>query len=58
VTRRSVGMFMTIVGSALGTWWIVARQRTRAARAAAPDLDRGTVIFDNTPHASEADPIV
>jgi hypothetical protein len=54
VTKRSVGMFMTIVGSALGTWWIVTRQRTRAARAAS-NVDRGTVIFDNTPHASEAD---
>jgi hypothetical protein len=50
-------MFMTIVGSALGTWWIVTRQRMRAARVAASNLDRGTVIFDNTPQASEADAI-
>ena len=58
MTKRNVGMLMAIVGSALGTWWLVTQQRTRTARAAALNRDRGTVIFNNTPQASEADAIV
>ena len=53
MTKRNVGMFMAIVGSALGAWWLVSQQRARAARATAANRDRGTVIFDNTPQASD-----
>jgi hypothetical protein len=49
-------MLMTIVGSALGAWWLVTQQRARGARA--ESRDRGTVIFDNTPQASSADTII
>lgn len=49
---------MAIVGSALGAWWVI-QQRARAPRGvAAPSLDRGTVIFDNTPHASDTDGVI
>jgi hypothetical protein len=47
---------MTMVGSALGAWWLVTQQRTRTATPAAGD--RGTVIFDNTPRASDVDAVI
>jgi hypothetical protein len=46
-----------MVGSAVGAWWLVTQQRARAA-AAADAQDRGIVIFDNTPRASDVDAIV
>jgi len=58
VNRRNVGMLMAILGSALGAWWAV-QQRGRAWRGAAGQAhDRGTVIFDNTPRASNTDAVV
>jgi hypothetical protein len=36
----------------MGAWWW-SRQRTNSSRRAMPD--RGTVIFDNTPAATDAD---
>jgi hypothetical protein len=50
-------MLMTILGSALGAWW-VAQQRARAARMAGQTHNRGTVIFDNTPRASDTDAVI
>jgi hypothetical protein len=47
---------MTILGSALGTWWIATRPRTRAVSGS--PRDRGTVIFHNTPEASDVSPIL
>lgn len=58
MTKRNLGMFMTIVGSALGAWWLVTQQRSRMARASASSRERGTVIFDNTPQASGSEPIL
>lgn len=58
MTKRNVGMLMTIVGSALGAWWLVTQQRARLARSSASNRHRGTVIFDNTPQASNSEPIV
>jgi hypothetical protein len=46
-------MLMAMVGSAVGTWWLVTQQRSRAARIAANN-ERGTVIFDNTPSAADS----
>jgi hypothetical protein len=39
-----------MIGSALGAWWY-SRYRSRAAMM--PARERGTVIFDNTPTASD-----
>lgn len=47
---------MTVVGSALGAWWVVTQQRARTGPSAAKD--RGTVIFDNTPRASDLDAVI
>lgn len=58
VNRRNVGMLMAIVGSALSAWWAVQQRGRSARRAARQTQDRGMVIFDNTPRASETDAIV
>jgi len=51
-------MLLTVVGSALGAWWLVTQQRTRVARGATHAQERGTIIFDNTPQASDVEPVV
>jgi hypothetical protein len=51
-------MLMAIVGSALGAWWVVTQQRSRTARASTANRERGTVIFVNTPQASDAGVII
>lgn len=58
MTKRNIGMLMAIVGSAIGTWWLVTQQRARTARVAASTHDRGTVIFDNTPHPSDTGAVI
>lgn len=58
MTKRNVGMLMAIVGSALGAWWVVTQQRSRTARASTANRERGTVIFVNTPQASDAGVII
>jgi hypothetical protein len=55
VTKRNLGILLAVVGSAMGAWWMASRQRPRPAVAAG---DRGIVIFDNTPTASEVDSII
>ena len=57
MSNRNVGLFMVVVGSALGAWWL-ASQRARASRQLAASHERGVVIFDNTPQASDVDSIV
>ena len=57
MNRRNVGLLMTILGSALGAWWMVQRSRA-AAPAAPPARERGTVIFDNTPRASDTEAVI
>ena len=57
VSRRTLGIIMTMVGSALGAWWAVTQQRSRASNTAAPSK-RGTVIFDNTPQAADSDAVI
>jgi hypothetical protein len=56
VSRRTLGIVMTMVGSALGAWWLATQQRARRATSAAGD--RGTVIFDNTPRAGDIDAVI
>jgi hypothetical protein len=41
-----------VLGSALGAWWW-SRHRGTAARIRSHAPERGTVIFDNTPHAAD-----
>jgi hypothetical protein len=50
-------MLAAVVGSALGAWWVVTLQRSRAARSM-PASRRGTVIFDNTPRAADVDAVI
>ncbi|MGH8639174.1 MAG: hypothetical protein ACREUZ_18725 [Burkholderiales bacterium] len=51
MTKRTLGMFAGVLGSAVGAWWW-SRQRAAKARGRTT-RDRGTVIFDNTPTAVE-----
>jgi hypothetical protein len=51
VSRRTMGVLASVIGSAVGAWWWT-RQRA-AARARQIGPERGTVIFDNTPTAAE-----
>jgi len=55
VSRRTLGILATFVGSALGAWWIASQRRATAYDHAAV---RGTVIFDNTPTAADIEGIV
>ena len=57
VSRRTLGILATVIGSAVGAWWL-ATQRSRNARTLAPARERGTVIFDNTPVASDTGDIL
>jgi hypothetical protein len=53
VSRRTLGILTTVLGSALGAWWWTNQRVSRrtARRVAAPA--RGTVIFENHAIASE-----
>jgi hypothetical protein len=52
VSKRTWGILAGIAGSALSTWYFRSR---RAGRAARNDVrDHGTVIYDNTPVASDS----
>jgi hypothetical protein len=57
VTRRTLGFLATLVGSALGAWWIASQQRGRTTNRTSA-RDRGTVIFDNTPMAVDSEGIL
>ena len=54
MSKRTIGIFLTLVGSGLGTWWVMSRGRMRAT-ARTQGRDRGRVIYDNTPTAAEVD---
>jgi hypothetical protein len=58
VSTRTLGILATVVGSALGAWWWTTQRRSRAASNLVPARDSGTVIFDNTPVASDAEGIL
>jgi hypothetical protein len=58
VSTRTFGILATLVGSAIGVWWVMnQRQRARNAAAPTPPRVHGTVIFDNTPSAANVDAI-
>ncbi|HTL45183.1 MAG TPA: hypothetical protein VL262_12655 [Vicinamibacterales bacterium] len=56
MTKRTWGILAGIAGSAFGAWYFRSRLGRRSSISA--DRDRGTVIFDNTPTASDVDAIV
>ena len=58
MSRRTIGIIASLVGSAVGAWYY-ARQRAaaHAARHLTPARERGTVILDNTPPASPDAPL-
>jgi hypothetical protein len=59
VSRRTLGILASLVGSAIGAaWWVMYQRRTRNTAALAPARDHGTVIFDNTPTAADIDAIL
>jgi hypothetical protein len=58
VSRRTLGILATVVGSAFGAWWLTSQRRTRPAGNLRPARDHGTVIFDNTPVASGTEGIL
>ena len=57
MNRRTLGILATVVGSALGAWWITSQRRTRGTTQLRAARDHGTVIFDNTPSAAESEGI-
>jgi hypothetical protein len=52
VTRQTLGILATAVGSAIGAWWWTRLQNAAAKRGLTPPRERGTVIYDNTPAAN------
>jgi len=48
----------TVVGSAFGAWWLTSQRRSKWGSALPAAQGRGTVIFDNTPVASDLDAII
>lgn len=49
MTKRTFGILATVVGSAVGAWWLTTQRRSRGRTVQA---SRGTVIFANTPVAA------
>jgi hypothetical protein len=54
LNRRTLGILATMVGSAIGAWWLTSQRRSRTTAHLRTARDHGTVIFDNTPTASDA----
>jgi hypothetical protein len=52
VTIRTYGILAGMIGSALGAW-LWNRQRGDRDANLTPAREQGTVIFDNTPTASD-----
>ena len=46
------------MGSAVGAWWYTTQRRPRVTGTLVPARQHGTVIFDNTPVASDTDAII
>ena len=58
MTKRTLGI-VAAVGAALGAWWLARQRRGTTLQAAGiPATERGTVIFDSTPTASDVDAII
>ena len=57
VTNRTLTIVATLLGSALGAWWITSQRRS-SNLSRIPAREHGTVIFDNTPTASSTEGII
>ena len=57
VTNRTLTIVATLLGSALGAWWITSQRRAYNI-SRIPAREHGTVIFDNTPTASSTEGII
>jgi hypothetical protein len=53
LTKRTLGIFAGVVSSAFGAWWWSRLRPARSGRQLTPARERGTVIYDNTPAATE-----
>lgn len=49
MSTRTYGILAGVIGSAIGAWWW-SRRRIHSAQTL---HDRGTVIYDNTPTATD-----
>ena len=58
MSKRTLGILATIVGSALGAWWITSQRRAVRTTELPSARERGTVIFDNTPTVSDIEGII
>jgi len=56
MNRKMLGL-MAVVGSAFGAWWWSAQRRSRSSNGI-PAREHGTVVFDNTPTASDVDAVI
>jgi hypothetical protein len=56
VSRQTLGFLVTVVGSALGAWWLASQRQAGVSRRL-PSRDHGVVIFDNTPTAVDGEVI-
>jgi len=57
VSKRTLGILASVVGSAIGAWWMLTQRRERNSAAVTPARDQGRIIFDNTPSAADIDAI-
>ncbi len=53
MTKKTYGLLAAIAGAAIGAWWWRSRSAANSAF-----VEKGTVIFDNTPHASSANGVL
>jgi len=58
VSKRTLGILASLVGSAIGAWWMMNQRRARNTAAPSTARDHGTVIFHNTPTAADVDAIL
>lgn len=58
MSRRTLGILASLVGSAIGACWMINLRRTRRAAAQRAARGRGRVILDNTPTAADVDAII
>ncbi len=54
MSRRTLGILASVMGSAIGAWWWTTQRAQRTAARRLPARERGTVIFDNHTVANDA----
>jgi hypothetical protein len=58
VTKRTFGILTSLVGTAIGAWWVINQRRMRHAAALPPARDHETVVFDPIPSTVDIDAIL